>query len=172
MYILLLLPIIQAWTAAAAARRNRDIMSRHFSGWLSLRRRVTALRPLARRAAARQRRLALARAFRTISLSNHRSAAEAVTLGAQFSRPRAGDSEKSGGGCSGTGTRDIPLEGISATQAVEEALRYKAGLEARVGMLRAQLAHERARALERRAEVGRVDEEASDSWVQDARTCL
>lgn len=151
----------QAWAAATSRRRNRDDLSRHFSAWSSLLHRRDIVRSLFRRAAARKRHSSLAGAFRTLTLSAARRTYQPHTNGGT---PVAASDASASGDC-----RSDVLNGEAAAEAVKKAVQEMAALEGKVRTLCARLAHERARALDRREEARRVAKEARRADRERAR---
>lgn len=158
----------KAWAAAADRRRRLASLTASFFAWVATRRRVAAVHRLTRRAAARRRRLALAGGFRALRLAGRRPAG--ATPAAAEGRYHAGGGGDTVEMASRDGDRsqtDKSLVGAEAS--VQEAAAAKAAMEEKVGQLRARLAQEKARALERRAAAREVADEVARSERERAR---
>ncbi|CAN0198323.1 unnamed protein product, partial [Ectocarpus sp. 8 AP-2014] len=159
---------IMAWTAAAARRRRFAALSVCFSAWASTRRRVAAIHSLTRRAAAQRRRLSLAVGFRAFSLSGRRAATAAAAATADRSHNSRGqDTTRYNKGHEPTGNVGVVIE--EATAPVQTAIAAKVALEGKVSLLRAGLAQEKARALERHAAACEMAKEVARSERERAR---
>lgn len=152
---------LKAWAAAAARRRRLGMLSVSFSAWAGTRRRVAAIHSLTKWAAARRRRLALAGGFRALCLSGRRA-----TITATATATAVGENIGGGRG-DGDGGRDGRVLVVEAS--VQEAFAAKAAMEGKVGQLRARLAQQKARALERHATASEVAEEVARSERERAR---
>lgn len=134
-----------------------------FSAWAGQRRRIAAIHSLTKWAAARRRRLALAGGFRALCLSGRRA-----TITATATATAVGENVGGGRG-DGDGGRDGRVAVAIVEASVQEALAAKAAMEGKVGQLRARLAQQKARALERHAAASEVAEEVARSERERAR---
>ncbi|CAN0431083.1 unnamed protein product [Ectocarpus sp. 12 AP-2014] len=157
-----------AWTAASTRRRRFAALSVCFSAWTSTPRRVAAIHSLTRRAAARRRRLALAVGFRAFSLSGRRAAtAEAAATTERSHNSRGEDTTRYNNGHGPR--RDMGVVVEETTAPVQTAIAAKVALEGKVSLLRAGLAQEKARALERHAAACEMAKEVARSEREQAR---
>ncbi|CAM9335731.1 unnamed protein product, partial [Laminaria digitata] len=150
---------IKAWAGAAARRRRLGALSLSFSAWSSTSRRTAAVRSLAQHAAARRNYLSLSRGFRALSLAGRRTAsvAAASVLVDDIAGVVGGGGGGGGGRGGSGGTGNLPGAGCTP-ESVRAAVLTKTALEGKVGQLRARLAQERARVLERRASASKITE--------------
>ncbi|CAM9234588.1 unnamed protein product [Ectocarpus sp. 13 AM-2016] len=159
---------IMAWTAASARRRRFAALSVCFSAWTSTPRRVAVIHSLTRRAAARRRRLALAVGFRAFSLSGRRAATAAAAAAANRSHnSRDEDTTRYNNGHGPRRDMGVVVEEVTAP--VQTAIAAKVALEGKVSLLRAGLAQEKARALERHAAACEMAKEVAHSERERAR---
>lgn len=129
---------------------------------------MATIHSLTRRAAARHRRLALVVGFRAFSLSGRRAATAAAEATAERSHHRRGeDTTGYNNGHEPRGDMGVVVEG--GTAPVKTAIAARVALEGKVGLLRAGLAQEKARALERHAAACEMAKEVARSERERAR---